>query len=222
MEQPVFRYLQSERRKILEELPKNVDGEAVVSGLEEIATGYRIFKIDNARVRLKAMRERYRRIEATLSNTREILLNEGRAFWIGLDRDGLLEKLHAVIGRTSEFREMYGKFLSNLGGRKNPFKELMYRQVLSIWINAGGRLATSKSPTKPSGPTIRFLTAALAPVMVKDTPGPEGLRAIVSKEKNRRNQLAQNKKSRSFWKESRESKPSYLPVKEIMARLERE
>jgi hypothetical protein len=60
---------------------------------------------------------------------------------------------------------------------RNPQREMLYIATLEVWTIDFKQLAAISS----SGPTIRFLNAALGPVMGENTPAPEGWRRVIKR-----------------------------------------
>jgi hypothetical protein len=72
-------------------------------------------------------------------------------------------------------------------GRKDPARDWLYDAALAMWKRLGGRLGVSRlsnataTTREASGPAIRFLIAALTPIMPDDAPGAEALAKLVKK-----------------------------------------
>jgi hypothetical protein len=87
-------------------------------------------------------------------------------------------------------------------GRKSPERDWLYSRLLDIWAKRfNGTLTTGRPEDKPrvaNSPAIRFLLAALTPILDSDDMiGPEGAERIVEIEKARREQMPEMIKS---WK----------------------
>jgi hypothetical protein len=76
-----------------------------------------------------------------------------------------------------------------------------YRDLLELWTAIGGRLAVSRDPNTQllGGPTIRFILAVTGPVMGAAAPKREAIKAIITREKKRRNGYT----PRLYWKRRR-------------------
>jgi hypothetical protein len=79
---------------------------------------------------------------------------------------------------------------------KKPERDWLYVRLLSIWTRLGGKLSTGrpsdgKSDRSANGPTIRFLLAALTPILRDDDKiiGAEAAKKIVEAEIERRERL---------------------------------
>jgi hypothetical protein len=75
-------------------------------------------------------------------------------------------------------------------GRSNPPREFLFAALLDLWSNSlGCDVRYSRAETKggmPGGPLIRFLVAAVTPVLGDTTPTPHGFARIVDRERERR------------------------------------
>jgi hypothetical protein len=78
-------------------------------------------------------------------------------------------------------------------GRADAHRESLYSHVLSVWTGRlGGELKFSRArlgKDPAAGPCVRFLTAALEPVLDLETPGPEGIASIINRERTRPKRL---------------------------------
>jgi hypothetical protein len=66
---------------------------------------------------------------------------------------------------------------------RDILRELLYARAIALWVGVlGGHFGVSRI-----GPLARFLAAVLAPILGPDeTPNEEGIKAILQREKNRR------------------------------------
>jgi hypothetical protein len=71
-------------------------------------------------------------------------------------------------------------------GRADAHREILYFLMLRLWTGKlGGELKFSRDPNSKvvGGPLVRFLTAVLEPILGPETPGSEGIAAIIGKER---------------------------------------
>ena len=100
----------------------------------------------------------------------------------------LLSRLQGLEVRAKQNEARYIEHASGHGGRKDPTRQFLFENVLSIWADTlGNDLAYSRSGGgQPGGPLIRFLEAALRPVLGDRLQTPEGLASIIDREDERR------------------------------------
>jgi hypothetical protein len=83
--------------------------------------------------------------------------------------------LDAILDGSEAFR-----------GRADSHREILYFLILQLWTGKlGGELKFSRRPNSKvaGGPLVRFLTAVLKPILGPETPGSEGIAAIIGKER---------------------------------------
>jgi hypothetical protein len=70
-------------------------------------------------------------------------------------------------------------------GQADAHREILYFRMLRLWEGKlGGKLKFSRPNSKVAGgPLVRFLTAVLEPILGPETPGSEGIAAIIEKER---------------------------------------
>jgi len=86
-----------------------------------------------------------------------------------------LAALDAMLDGSEAFR-----------GRADAHREILYYLILRLWTGKlGGELKFSRNPNSKvaGGPLVRFLTAVLEPILGAETPGSEGIAAIIEKER---------------------------------------
>jgi len=83
-------------------------------------------------------------------------------------------------------------------GRKSPERDWLYSRLLNIWTTRfNGKLTTGRPSNEKAGkrvangPALRFLLAALGPVLRDDMIGAEAAEKIIKAEKRRRKLLAE-------------------------------
>jgi hypothetical protein len=98
-----------------------------------------------------------------------------------------LSDLRAELDHADAAIEGFGILGSEHQGRKDPARDWLYIAALTLWKRLGGRLGVSRlsnataTTREASGPAIRFLIAALTPIMTDDAPGAEALAKLVKK-----------------------------------------
>jgi hypothetical protein len=86
-----------------------------------------------------------------------------------------LAALDAILDGSEAFR-----------GRADAHREILYFLMLQLWTGKlGGKLRFSRDPKShvAGGPLVRFLTAVLQPILGPETPGSEGIAAIIERER---------------------------------------
>src|SRR5262245_22760989 len=80
-----------------------------------------------------------------------------------------LTRLEARARAAAEGHEHLSRAFA---GRRNPHRQFLYADVCRLWASLGGDLGYSRPAEggAPYGPTIRFLTAVLAPILGDDMP----------------------------------------------------
>jgi hypothetical protein len=154
-------------------LPPRVNTDRRTAGarakLERIAGEYR--KMEAARSRWPDRQELERRHEAVESVLKLPVSAATRAELKA--RDWASETGYAML------RKQYSR-------TGNPTRKLLYGRLLDFWTQMGGRLSRSRTREgQPGGPLIRFLEAALRPVLGDKTPKPEWLVTMIKAEKKR-------------------------------------
>lgn len=155
----VFRYTESEWRAVVD----------VMTALPPLPAERRLLA---ARLRLERAAKWYlesieHRRKATKIDTQAL----ERLQHIPQGLSGALKR-HAVDILQAE-RERRQRHSRN----QNPQREMLYIATLKVWTVDFKQLAAISS----SGPTIRFLDAALGPVMGENTPTPEGWRQVIKR-----------------------------------------
>jgi hypothetical protein len=97
------------------------------------------------------------------------------------------ERLDAVLPGLKEARDRARPFVlgaemsaHSRRGRGSPETKQCYDQARASWKKLGGEFKVSRfQGYTPHGPAIRFFEAVLRPVMKGNTPGLEGLLAII-------------------------------------------
>jgi hypothetical protein len=102
--------------------------------------------------------------------------------------DDLLDRLQSLEKTARQNEARYDEHAALHGGRKDPTRQFLFENVLSIWADVLGHdLAYSRSGGgKPGGPLVRFLEAALGPVLRDRLPTAEGFASIIDREDDRR------------------------------------
>jgi len=97
----------------------------------------------------------------------------------------LKEALHIADAAVVAF-EMEGTLHT---GRRNPERDWLYNRLMGIWTrHFGGKLTTGRTTDKETGkqvatsPAIRFLLAALTPILRDDMIGAEAIEKIIEAE----------------------------------------
>jgi hypothetical protein len=100
---------------------------------------------------------------------------------IGVDYRTMESARPRHVKACAEVREVYRQ-------NRNPAKTVMlYGRIMDVWRQAGGKLAFSRKARggPPRGRLVCFLDAVLKPILGNETPGAEGLRRIIEKERRR-------------------------------------
>jgi hypothetical protein len=69
-------------------------------------------------------------------------------------------------------------------GRADLHREILYANFLRVWTKQLGGEPKFSRNDRGKGPCVRFLTAALGPILGPDTPKPEGLAGVIKRERN--------------------------------------
>jgi hypothetical protein len=100
----------------------------------------------------------------------------------GDEQKKTIDQLNNLASHARANADDYDRHAKQFFGQQDPARERLYSEVIHVWTHhLGGRLTIS-----PDGPLTRFLGAALAPVLDRDTPKPRSMRDIVDREKTRR------------------------------------
>ena len=86
---------------------------------------------------------------------------------------------------AADLLEAFSEHQQRHSRRNDPQKEMFYFAVLEVWAKdfkqpvRFSRSSAISGTHEPRGPCIRFLDAALRPVMLDATPSPEGLKEVI-------------------------------------------
>jgi len=109
--------------------------------------------------------------------------------------DDLIERLRELEARARANEARYRKHALHFSGRKDPTRQTLFEQLLSVWTDKLGRDLKYSRPGggPPGGPLLRFLAATLQPVLGDQLPKLEGLASIIDREAERRQALEPSK-----------------------------
>jgi hypothetical protein len=145
---------------------------------------------------------------ANLEQVRHDLEEAGQFFWLTHNRrlrmspKRALRRLNRARGplppRLDAWRAYYEALSSDLfRGKRDFHRETLYWRVLQIWSDLTGKpLAFSRPSSRrgaPRGPLVRFLMAALRPILTNDMPRAETLAKIVQRERAVREAIKRRK-----------------------------
>jgi hypothetical protein len=104
------------------------------------------------------------------------------------DFDDMLGRLQSLETKARLNEARYDAHAALHGGRKDPTRQTLFKDVLGIWADALGNDLTYSRPGggQPGGPLLRFMAAALRPVLDDRLPTAEGFASIVDREIKRR------------------------------------
>lgn len=178
---PPFKFAAAEWKAIASAAPNplalGANLNAARRELERAGNSYLIRQCarQNIRVALPKMRKTIKLIERAVAEVKKA----------GLDQ-------HTLVGLQDALDNLFPHLglhkLISKRGAIDPSRDQLYERVLVVWTRLGGQLRLSRSGerSKPGGRTIKFMLAAIGPVMKGETPKPEGLAAIIKRERVRR------------------------------------
>ena len=180
-----FRYKADEWKRVAAELPKGAPVRRIRWEIELNCSGF-LFA-DSLSV-LQHIHRRKRQWSAFATKARSLL-----DAWPERERDGewassgsplalLYEELEAVVAKI----QTYGTPLARHRGTNQITRNVFIGRLIQIWADSGGRVGSSthSETGKASGPLIRFLIAATAPVLKKELT-PDAARARIRKFESR-------------------------------------
>jgi hypothetical protein len=104
-------------------------------------------------------------------------LRARRRFWDGIRKQHQGEP--ALLALADSYQAWH-ETARCFAARGNPHHDVLYYGVLRVWVDNGGRLATSTSRTGvTTGPLVRYFLACVGPVMGTETPRPRSIPAII-------------------------------------------
>ncbi len=152
-----------------------------------VIEGYLILAEKRAQRPPKRELERWRNITALVDELGEEL-RKVRRDQLWSDRSGrALSALYPVKDLAEAHAAAYETLAGEpFRGRQNAHREFLYGAVCDLWRRSLGlELHPSRSGVS-GGPSVRFLSAVVGPVLGDKTPGVHGIAAIIRRERARR------------------------------------
>ena len=100
--------------------------------------------------------------------------------WQAGDLDDALARVKLFEAACADIERDLPKYRT-FSNNKDEVRDRFIFGALKIWIKAGGDLGTSDGEQGPKGPLVRYVTAAIRPVLADETPSAGTIRAVARK-----------------------------------------
>ena len=179
-----FRYTKDQWAGVERELPKGADKETAKQALEEQLTVYRTLMdqpvLWQLGLRFAMSDNKLHRLLKAFAHFHKERTHPYDGDESDEERNRLQEALQVIIAYFDERASRTRKILSTKprSGPDTSDRDMLLGELLLIWIDAGGKLRTSTKEGKGSGPLVRYLIVASAPVLKKELT-PDAARKVV-------------------------------------------
>ena len=165
-------YSDEQRRLIRAALPKKcANADKAVEEIERVARGYQVLKegIERRMPKATEQAKAWRKVER-----------------LSLDLEWPIEQAQALKQATKQALAICGFTTASFRNKHNPARDFLYGQLMDVWRHHHGRLSKSlsRSSDPKLSPAVRFLMAALNPVLGSRL-SPSGVASIIRREQER-------------------------------------